>query len=295
MQTPSREQPTVLPEMTVTATPLDETSYNVPNATTATKTDTPIMETPFSIQVVPQQVFKDQQVIRIDQALRNVSGVYRTSFLGEIDSFIVRGFQSSLTYRKGVRSLDFSGKPNADVANLERIEVLKGVSSVVYGRIEPGGLINLIRKKPLASPYYDVQQQFGSFDFYCTTLDATGPLTKDDTWLYRVNLAYENAGSFRDFIDTERVFVAPILRWNIGPRTQADFYLEYLHDVNVLDNGIPVLGNRPAPVPPERSFHAPGADFEADDVRVSFNWSHAFNDRWTLRHRFDADFLDRPL
>ncbi|MGH8624065.1 MAG: secretin and TonB N-terminal domain-containing protein [Gammaproteobacteria bacterium] len=66
----SDEGPTTLPEMTVTASPLDETSYSVPNATTATKTDTPIMETPLNIQVIPQQVLRDQQVVRIDKALQ---------------------------------------------------------------------------------------------------------------------------------------------------------------------------------------------------------------------------------
>ena len=77
-----------LPEMTVTASPLDETSYNVPNATTATKTDTPIMETPVSIQVVPQQVLRDQQVVRIEKALQNVSGV-GTQGTGQSQAFIL--------------------------------------------------------------------------------------------------------------------------------------------------------------------------------------------------------------
>ncbi|MGH8655994.1 MAG: secretin and TonB N-terminal domain-containing protein [Gammaproteobacteria bacterium] len=91
------EEEVELPEITVTASPLDATSYNVFNATTATKTDTPIMETPFSIQVVSQQVLKDQQTFRLEQALRNVSGVYTQPmgiWTGAGETFLLRGFGS---------------------------------------------------------------------------------------------------------------------------------------------------------------------------------------------------------
>ncbi|MBL0011317.1 MAG: TonB-dependent receptor plug domain-containing protein, partial [Nitrosomonas sp.] len=100
-----------------------------------------------------------------------------------------------------------------EVANLERIEVLKGPAAILYGRIEPGGMINLVTKQPLATSYHALQQQFGSFNQYRTTVDSTGPLTKDNTLLYRVNLAYENKGSFREFVENERVFIAPVVKW----------------------------------------------------------------------------------
>ena len=270
-------------------------SYNVQNATTATKTDTPIMETPVSIQVVPQQVLKDQQTVRIDKAVQNVSGLYQATGTGALQSyFTLRGFQSFDYYRDGVRVNNGGFTPFRQTANLEQIEVLKGPASILYGRIEPGGLTNLVTKQPLASPYYALGQQFGSFDFYRTTIDATGPLTKDDTLLYRVNLAYENLGSFIDFIDNQRTFVAPVLRWNLSPQTQANFYLEYQHSRDGLNYGIPVLGNRPAPVLRGLSLQEPGAYQNTDEVRVGFNWSHAFNEQWTLRHRFDTDLLDFP-
>lgn len=204
-------------------------SYNVQNATPATKTDTPIMETPVSIQVVPQQVLKDQQTARIDKAIQNVSGLYQAAGTGALQSyFTLRGLQSFDSYRDGVRVNNAGFTPFRQTANLEQFEVLKGPPSILYGRIEPGGLTNnLVTKQPLATPYYALGQQFGPFDFYRTAIDATGPLRKDDTLLYRVNLAYENLGSFIDFIDNQRTFVAPVLRWNIRPQTQANFYLEY--------------------------------------------------------------------
>ncbi|MGH8655437.1 MAG: TonB-dependent receptor plug domain-containing protein [Gammaproteobacteria bacterium] len=105
----SEEGPTVLPEMTVTAKPTNDTSYNVYSATTATKTDTPIFDTPVSIQVAPQQVFRDQQVIAIKDALKNISGVQPNLSYGALyDNFIVRGFGTdSSTYRNGLRQTAF--------------------------------------------------------------------------------------------------------------------------------------------------------------------------------------------
>jgi outer membrane receptor protein involved in Fe transport len=126
-------------------------SYKVSHqATTATKTDTPIMETPFSIQVVPQQVLKDQQTTRLDHALNNVSGVFANQSLSLFESFTIRGFETFDYYREGTRfqsALTQTGR--REMANLERIEVLKGPASILYGRIQPGGMINLVTKKPL--------------------------------------------------------------------------------------------------------------------------------------------------
>ena len=293
---PEEDAIILLPEITVTGQPWEETSYTVPNATTATKTDTPIMETPFSVKVVPQQVLQDQQVIRLDQALRNVAGVIEGQSIG-VDLFTIRGFDSGIRaglYRDGSlfpQALN-SFSTNRETANLERIEVLKGPGSILFGRTEPGGIINLVTKQPLASPYYALQQQFGSFDFYRTTVDGTGPLTQDDTLRYRFNLAYENAGSFRDFGEKERVFAAPVLRWNIGPRTQATLRLEYQHVDETVERGIPPIGNRPAPVPRDRVTSEPGDFNRGDRILAGFNWSHSFNDRWNLKHRFYANLLD---
>lgn len=109
--------------------------YSRPNAFTATKTDTPIMETPMSIQVVPQQVLKDQQVVTVEDAVKNVSSIQRDWGYGSLyDSFIIRGFASSSDYRNGFRLQNYA----AETANVERIEVLKGPAAMLYGRVERG-------------------------------------------------------------------------------------------------------------------------------------------------------------
>ena len=119
----------------------------------------------------------------------------------------MRGFES-VPFRDGFRFEDQNSNGRRDLANIERIEVLKGPGSILYGQVEPGGIINLVTKKPLKTPYHAFEQQFGSFDFYRTTFDSTGPISPNVS--YRLNFAYENAGSFRDFVESERFFISKI-------------------------------------------------------------------------------------
>jgi iron complex outermembrane recepter protein len=291
-----------LPKVTVeadTESPYDDpnwttdplnTDYNRPNATTATKTDTPIMETPANIQVVPQQVMKDQQTTRIEQALQNTSGVYKQQ-AESAESFNIRGFQTFEYYRDGVRNQSaLTQAGDRETANLERIEVLKGPAAILFGRLQPGGMVNLVTKKPLEQYYHSLQQQFGSFSQFRTTLDTTGPITDDKELLYRFNLAYENKGSFREFVDNDRIFLAPVIKWNISDRTQATFEMEYKHANETTDFGIPAKGNRPVNIPRERNLGEPFTFSKSDDFLLAMNWSHEFNDQWKIQHKFNANF-----
>lgn len=294
---------TTLKTMTVTGKSTYDTAdpyntdYTRPNASTATKTDTPIMETPFSVQVIPSQVLEDQQVVRVEKALTNVAGVIQLPGNGGTqDMSMIRGFTNNTYFKDGFRlptGIGGGGTTKRDTANLERVEVLKGPGSILFGRGEPGGIVNMVTKQPLDTPYYSMQQQFGSFDFYRTTVDATGPVTADKSLLYRVNLAYENSGSFQDNVNGERVFVAPTLTWKISPKTKVGLELEYLHFNDPIDHGIPAVGNRPVPVP--RSFALNEPQFnrnEGDRAGVFMNFSHAFNDNWQVENRFGSEFVD---
>lgn len=274
--------------------PNDPTAYSKPNAVTATKTDTPIMQTPVSVQVIPQQVLQDQQVIVIEQALQNVSSVYTIGNGGGQSGFSIRGFTTYEYYIDGVRVNTLLGTGPRDLADIQQIEVLKGPASILYGRLEPGGLVNLVRKQPQSTPYYDVQQQFGSFGFYRTTVDATGPITPDNALLYRFDAAYENAGSFIDLVHNDRVFVAPRLQWTPTEDTKANLYLEYFHEHNPYLLGIPTLNNFVAAVPISNNY-SEAANYPTDDLRVGFSVSHKFNPSWTLTSKFDADFRHQTL
>ena len=290
----------VLPEITVRDSTEPGSPYNTqyirPNTSTATKTNTPVMETPFSVQVLPRQILQDQQAIRLDSVLQNVSGVtHMPTNQGGSDGFVIRGFSSDTTYRNGVfmpNSLG-GGTVKREMANIEEVQVLKGPGSILFGRADPGGIINTVTKQPLATPYYSLQQQAGSFDFYRTTVDATGPLMKDNRLLYRLNLSYENSGSFRDFVNNKSVFIAPIVRLNISPQTQITAELEYQSFKNVADPGIPNMGSRPANVPRSLFAGEPNNNRNPGDrYFVGVNWSHMFNNDWMITHRLSAELFD---
>ncbi|MBK8815584.1 MAG: TonB-dependent receptor plug domain-containing protein [Methylococcaceae bacterium] len=118
--------------------------YVLPKATAGTKTNTPIMETPLNVQVISKQVLKDQQVIRLRQALKNVSGVTAGTAIGGSDrssGITLRGFDSETFFRNGFRLQ--SGSANREFANVESVEVLKGPAAILYGLVEPGGMVNV--------------------------------------------------------------------------------------------------------------------------------------------------------
>ncbi|MCC8996219.1 MAG: TonB-dependent receptor [Nitrosomonas sp.] len=312
--------PTKLPEIKVVDT-VDANSpynkhYNRTTNSTATRTNTPIMQTPYAIQVVPRQILQDQQAVRMETAVQNVSGVtlFPASLSGQ-DAFMIRGFDVQANYRNGVY-MPANNNNRTEMANIEEIQVLKGPGSTMFGRTDPGGVINRVTKQPLATPFYSLQQQAGNYDFYRTAVDAGGPLTKDGSLLYRFNLSYENSGSFRDFIDRKTVFIAPVVRWNISPQTQITAEFEYQTFNTKIDGGVPPLGlhsalpgtshsgvpiaiplegitplhNRPAQLPRNFAAHEPLFNAnKGDRYFVGINWSHQFNANWQIRHQLATE------
>ena len=296
----NKADPTTLKPMKVTAkanrdvTDPYNQDYVLPNATAGTKTDTPIMETPLNIQVVSKQVLKDQQVINLGDALKNVSGVTIGINNGASDfpnglnqSIVVRGFNSDTYFRNGFRLQQ--GSAQREMANVESVEVLKGSGAILYGMVEPGGMVNVTTKQPQATPYYAVNQQFGSYDMYRTTADATGPIAGNKDVLYRVNMSYQNSGSFREYVNNEKFYIAPIVKWNISPRTQMTGELEYGHDNIGLDTGLVLRQNDQWQMNNFGVNYGQPFPAKQDNIFGSVNWSHQFSDDWTIKHSMTAN------
>jgi iron complex outermembrane receptor protein len=290
-----RASPVTLPLVMVTgAAELDvndpyNKSYTVTNSSTATKTDTPIMDTPVSVQVMPRAVMDDQKSVTIKDTLENISGVRPQPTLGNDVGFLIRGFRQHKFYRNGL----IANGTNAnfpsffDTANLERVEVLKGPASILFGRIEPGGLINLATKKPLDTPYYSLEQQFGSYDFYRTQWDATGPVTDNGELLYRLNGSYLNSDSFRDFIFKDRIMADGSVTWRPTDATDFTIEVEGIDQDYQADFGIPVIGTRPASIPVDRAFGDPNDPVDhASKVNLSTELTHRLNESWMIHNRF---------
>ncbi len=266
-----------------------QTGYFVPDASTATKTDTPLRDIPQSIQIIPRQLLDDRQITRIEQVADNVPGVQPTVTYGGIQTanFFIRGFGSGFNvYRDGFREFSFANPIN--IAGIEQIEFLKGPASVLYGQNEPGGLVNIVSKQPLRQPYYSTALTIGSFNFYQGTLDFSGPLNGDNTAAYRLNLAYENAGSFRDFVGSENIFVAPAFSFQLGPKTKLTFNFEYQNYNLTFDRGFPAEPEI-FRVPISRFLGEPDfSDATGNFGRASYVLEHEFNPNWQLRHGFAA-------
>ena len=264
-------------------------AYTVTHATTATKTDTPLMETPVAVQVVPKQVLQDQRVNRLHEALENVSGVRSQNDDMDGIAFTIRGFRSLHMFRNGLSLTGGGGsQPTVyETSNLERVEVLKGPAAVLFGRISPGGLINLVTKRPLSQPYYKVEQEFGSFNHYRTVWDATGPLTESGTVGYRLTGSYQDYDSFRDFQGGRRLFIAPSLSFKLSRNTDLVIDLQYQRNSAQSDTGFPALGDRPAPIPLRRSFQEPNdrLDFTGS-LNLGYNLTHRFTEHWSVTSRF---------
>jgi iron complex outermembrane receptor protein len=272
-------------EIEIVVTGEQEGGYIAPNATTGTRTDTPLRDIPQSIQVVPQQVLEDQQAIRLNEALRNVSGVRADdSFAGTIDRINIRGFTQDVFLRDNFRQSQFSLR---ETANLERIEVLKGPASVLYGNLEPGGVVNLVTKKPLSEPFYSAELLVGSYGFYRPNIDLSGSLNSDKTLLYRLNAVYEGNDGFRDFDqNVERVFAAPVLTWQVGENTDLTLEFDYLNDERPFDDGLVAIGTGVADVPRDRVFQNPDAVRTVEEFGAGYQLEHRFSENWTLRNAF---------
>ncbi|MGI2903687.1 TonB-dependent siderophore receptor [Tolypothrix sp. VBCCA 56010] len=266
----------------------EQDGYRVPDATTATRTDTPTRDIPQSIQVIPQQVIKDQQITRISDAARNVSGVTpQGGYAGATDNYNIRGFTTYDNLRNGFAVQDNFVNPT----NIERIEVLKGPASVLYGQFEPGGVVNYITKQPLSEPYYSAEFTAGSFSTYRPSIDISGPLNSDKTLLYRLNAAYENFGSFIDFNHQETYAIAPALSYKIGDATTLTLEYEYLNVDRTYYDGLP-----PDPsvfkAPISRFLGEPGDRFSKETHSVFLNVNHRFSENIRLRSGFSVTLDD---
>jgi iron complex outermembrane recepter protein len=283
-----------------------QAGYRVPNAATATRTDTPIQDVPQSITVIPRQVLEDQQVTQINDALRNVSGVTSrfSSLRPDGDAPIIRGFQSfGYFFTNGIRNLGGGSAFQQELTNVERIEVLRGPASVLYGQGEPGGLVNLVTELPTSEPYYALNAAVGNFSFYSPSVDLSGPLNSEGTIGYRLNARYQNSGTFVDFVGFERAFVAPVFQFELGPDTTLVLEGSYLRDSRQIYPGLPAVGtvlpNPLGDIPRSRYLGEP--DFSNVTYQifdVGYRLEHQFSENLTLRNAFRleiADVLNRDL
>ncbi len=285
-------------EITVTAERRED-GYLVPNASSATGIDTAILETPASIQVIPQEVIRDQQATAIKDVLKNVSGI---SYRGDVqsrsgDTFILRGFSDVQVLRNGVRRFGASGENTAqpinEIANIEQIEVLKGPASILYGAIEPGGLINIVTKKPLSQPLFETELQLGNRGLVRPRFDISGALNADKTVLFRLNGLYQAVDSVRDLAQRDEKFLAaPTLTWKLGDRTTLNLAAEYVKANRPADFGLPAKDGKVIDVPIDRVISEPTDSVINRSFTTGYTLDHQFSEQWKLKNSFNYSYSD---
>ncbi|MEH2179900.1 TonB-dependent receptor [Nostoc sp.] len=310
-QTPQAQQPQNQTQPSLPSTSGDEPielvvtgeqdGYRATDGSTATKTDTPLRDIPQSIQVVPRQVLQDQQARNLAEAVRNVPGVTQGGGSSSRDAFegvLIRGFNVYTDIlRNGLKDTG-SAWQSFDPAGIERVEVLKGPASVLYGSGSLGGIINYVTKQPLSEPYAAVEASAGSFNFYRGAIDLSGPLNPSKTVLYRLNLAGQTTESFLDFYDQKRYFVAPVVSWQISDRTKVTFSGEYqVRPQKVGFSGLPIEGtllpNPNGKIPRNRNVLEPFATYDTSALRLGYDLEHRFSSNWQLRNAFGYTSFQR--
>jgi iron complex outermembrane recepter protein len=302
---PPTESPKDIPLPGVTVEGLLDQPYNPTSAPTATKIDVPLRDLPQSIQVVPRQVIDDQRALGMSDVLRNVSGFSpsvnsQSQRFGERNA-IFRGFTTNNYYTNGFKDTLNGSSFTFGLANIERVEVLKGPSSVLYGLGEPGATINVVTKQPLPDWYAAAALTAGSFGFVSPSIDVSGPLTPGKELRFRLNGAYQQADSFVDNIESERYLVAPVLALALGRDTliTLEGELQELQEINY--SGLPAEGtirrNPNGRLPISRDLGDAGVEGDHFPERtlgkIGYRLEHRFNEHVALRHGFRATFFKR--
>ncbi|MBY6239884.1 TonB-dependent siderophore receptor [Methylosinus sp. Sm6] len=277
-----------------------ELGYSRAISSSATKTSAPILDTPRSIVVIPHQVLNDTQVLNVQDAVKFVSGVQQTGAF--YDSYLLRGFtNSNSTYRNNLKLFGVTG--SEDVSFVDRVEIVKGPVAMLFGRVQPGGLVNFVTKKPEEEPAYSVQEQFGSWGLSRTTVDVTGPIDKDKTLLYRVIGVYDHADDFIDFRHRDNGAVYGALSWRPTMQFDGDIQIEYYNNKSTnlgqfgqqipamaLSYRAPGIVGRPADLPRNWTQNDPSmfGNFPstAERILVYGEWTYRFDDAWKVTNRF---------
>lgn len=259
--------------------------YQARRSGSATKMDTPLDEVPQAVSVIPATVLDDLRSPRIEKALDYAGGVARQNDFGGLTmyEYSIRGLTTSEFYKDGF-SVNRGYMNPQDLSNVERIDVLKGPASSLYGRGDPGGTINIVSKRPQNDRFARLDLSAVRWDRYRSSLDVNTPLDDEGTMLYRMNLAVEDNKSFRDYRSSERQFFAPAFSWELSPQTRLLVQAEVIRSSQVFDRGVVAPNDHLGSVSRSDFFGEPG-DGEIDNNNESLQAEieHDLNASWTVR------------
>ncbi|OJX06722.1 MAG: TonB-dependent receptor [Burkholderiales bacterium 68-20] len=221
--------------------------YVAKRSMAGTKTDTPLIETPQSISVVGAEEIENLKVQNLVQALAYVAGVNQLEGTDRTtENLMLRGFQASAgygsLYRDGSKYMVNPYNGQQEPYGLERLEVLKGAASVLYGTAAPGGIVNAVTKRPTSEPLRELNLEAGRFNHKQVSGDFGGRFAPESDWSYRLTFLGRDSGTFIDYVGDDRIFIAPALKWQPNAQTSFTLLGEYQRDRTQYVYGLPAQG-----------------------------------------------------
>lgn len=264
--------------------------YVAKSSRTASKSGARLVETQQSVSVVTRDQIEAQGVQTLGEALNYTPGVVGEPFGADprFDSPAIRGFDGrQAQFLNGLRMMRTAGAPAVEVYGLENIDVLRGPASVMYGQGNPGGMINMISKRPTFESFGEIGVQGGSYETYGSVFDIGGALGEDSDFAYRLTGLARNAGAQTDNLENDRYFIAPALTWQPDEDTKLTVLASIQHDNPSTPSGLPPQYTLNATgLRLSRDFYVGDPSFD-DSSRTLANLGYEFerrlNETWTFR------------
>ncbi|EGR2891818.1 ligand-gated channel protein [Vibrio parahaemolyticus] len=248
-----------------------------------TKTDVEWLDVPQAVSVVTKTEMQDRGAVRLVDALDGVAGVNNTLGEGSRDQFMIRGFDSlNDMYRDGMRD-DGTLQSYRSLANVERVEIVKGPAGALYGRGSAGGIINLVTKRANGESFTHVKGSVGSNSQYVGQVDSS--MAFSDKVNGRINLEYRQADSYVDHVDSNDFFIAPTIRVLPADGHTIDIDVEYAHQELVPYRGVPSKNGKPVDLPVSTYFGGTNDYQESDSLRVAVDYEWRLSDQWVWNNR----------
>ncbi|MGX0892809.1 iron complex outermembrane receptor protein [Pseudomonas sp. ADAK2 TE3594] len=265
--------------------------YVATRTTAGTKTDTALVEAPRSISVATRQQMEDRGVQNIDDAVRYMPGIVASSYGSDTraDWLLVRGFEPTqfldgLPLPKGVYA-----NPKQETWNLDRLALLRGPASSVYGQTPPGGLLDMVSRRPSAESSNEIQLQYGSDNHRQISFASTGKIDDEGRFTYGLSGVLRDSGTQVDHIDNKRYNIAPSLTWNIDPDTKFTLLTQFTRDdTGITSQFLPVQGTKIHSPLGNISHHKNLGDpdweyYDRTYYALGYAFEHRLNDVWQFK------------
>jgi len=273
--------------------------YIARRSTAGSRSDTPLVETPQSISVVTRDQVIAQKAVSVADTLVYTPGVavQSAAFSRMVDDFTIRGFNVANgnlgSLRDGMKFQSNVYDGGQEPYGLERIEVVRGAASVLYGQLTPGGLVNTVSKRPTDVPLHEINLEYGSYDRKQLSADFGGPLSEDGSWSYRLTGLVREADNWVEKTDDDKTYIAPALTWRPSAATRLTLLSSYQKVDTRFSSPMLYQDVDGGTIPRHRFVGEPDFDRYKSEIRtVGYEFEHSFDNGLILRsaaRRFEAD------